>query len=90
MRRRMLDAIHGDVQMWKYLLRQEDLASGNEVAIANRMLDPSAEDPFDLNHMIPVGGGGEFFRMFASGLDQRTAQPEHAQAIHVVDDIPLD
>ena len=27
MRRRMLDAIRGDIETWKYLLRQEDLAS---------------------------------------------------------------
>ena len=90
MRRRMLDAIHGVVQMWMYALRQEDYAAGNEVAIVNRMLDPSAEDRFDLNHIIPSGGGAQMIRMFASGLDQRTAQPEHAQAIHDVDDIPLD
>ena len=90
MRRRMLDAIHGDVQIWKYLLRQEDFAAGNEVAIINRMLDPSAEDPFDFNHIIPSGGGTQMIRMFFMGLFQHTAQPEHAQANHDVDDIPLD
>ena len=90
MRRRMLDAIRGDVETWKYCLRQEDLASGNEEAIANRMLDPSHEDRFDLSNIVPAGGLGQYVRMFLNGLDNRTPQPAQVQTIQAVDDIPLD
>ena len=90
MRRRMLDAIRGDVETWKYFLRQEDLASGNEEAIANRMLDPSNEDRFDLSNIVPAGGLGQYLRMFLNGLDNRPPQPAQVQTIQAVDDIPLD
>ena len=90
MRRRMLDAIRGDVETWKYCLRQEDLASGNEEAIANRMLDPSNEDRFDLSNIVPAGGLGQYLRMFLNGLDNRPPQPAQVQTIQAVDDIPLD
>ena len=90
MRRRMLDAIRGDVETWKYCLRQEDLASGNEEAIANRMLDPSHEDRFDLSNIVPAGGLGQYVRVFLNGLDNRPPQPAQVQTIQAVDDIPLD
>ena len=90
MRRQMLDAIRGDVETWKYCLRQEDLASGNEEAIANRMLDPSNEDRFDLSNIVPAGGLGQYVRMFLNGLDNRPPQPAQEQTIKAVDDIPLD
>ena len=86
----MLDAIRGDVETWKYCLRQEDLASGNEEAIANRMLDPSNEDRFDLSNIVPAGGLGQYVRMFLNGLDNRPPQPAQEQTIKAVDDIPLD
>ena len=89
-RRQMLDAIRGDVETWKYCLRQEDLASGNEEAIANRMLDPSNEDRFDLSNIVPAGGLGQYLRMFLNGLDNRPPQPAQVQTIQAVDDIPLD
>ena len=86
----MLDAIRGDVEMWKYLLRQEDLASGNEKAIANRMLDPSNEDRFDLSNVLPAGGLVKVTRMFLNGLDPVPPQPAHVQTTQAVDAIPLD
>ena len=86
----MLDAIRGDVETWKYCLRQEDLASGNEEAIANRMLDPSNEDRFDLSNIVPAGGLGQYLRMFINGLDHRTPQPAQVQTTQAVDAIPLD
>ena len=86
----MLDAIRGDVETWKYCLKQEDLASGNEEAIANRMLDPSNEDRFDLSNIVPAGGLGQYLRMFLNGLDNRPPQPAQVQTIQAVDDIPLD
>ena len=90
MRRRMLDAIRGDVETWKYLLRQEDLASGNEEAIANRMLDPSNEDRFDLSNILPAGGLVKVMRMFLNGVDHVPPQPAHVQTTQAVDAIPLD
>ena len=90
MRRRMLDAIRGDVETWKYCLRQEDLASGNEEAIANRMLDPSNEDRFDLSNIVPAGGFVQYLRMFLNGVAHRPPQPAQVQASQDVDDIPLD
>ena len=86
----MLDPIRGDVEMWKYLLRQEDLASGNKEAIANRMLDPSNEDCFDLSNILPAGGLVQFMRMFFNGLDHVPPQPAHVQASLDVDDTPSD
>ncbi|KAJ7330639.1 hypothetical protein OS493_022254 [Desmophyllum pertusum] len=61
-RRRMLLAIQGDVEIFKYIGKQEDLAPGNEDAIANRMRDPSIDDPFDLNHVFPAGIGAQICR----------------------------
>lgn len=85
MRRRMLDAIQGQVEMIKWILKQEDFAAGNEQAIADRMLDPSADDPFDLNHMIPAGAVPKLVRRSLESLGQGTQ-------LHVLnmDDIPLD
>ncbi|XP_022779765.1 uncharacterized protein LOC111321209 [Stylophora pistillata] len=90
MRRRVLDAIHGDVELWKYCLSQEDLASGNEIALANRMLDPSNQDHFDLSNVLPAGGITQYLRMFFHGLDHRPPQPARVQTTQAVDDIALD
>ena len=86
MRRRMLDAIQGQLEMWKYMLKQEDLAPGNEEAIANRMLDPSADDPFDLSHVFLAGGAVQILRRWINSL---TLQPAQPQVVNM-DDIPLD
>ena len=87
MRRRMLDAIQGHVQMIKWMLKQEDFAAGNEQAIADRMLDPSADDPFDLSHVIPAGGIGRLIGRSLENLGQSLSQP--TQLLNM-DDIPLD
>ncbi|KAJ7330637.1 hypothetical protein OS493_022252 [Desmophyllum pertusum] len=86
MRRRMLLAIQGDVEMLKYIAKQEDLAPGNEEAIANRMHDPSIDDPFDLNHVFPAGAGAQIARRWINGLEPRPAQPQEVN----MEDIPLD
>ena len=88
-RRRMLDAIQGQVEMIKWILKQEDFAAGNEQAIADRMLDPSADDPFDLNHMIPAGGILQLVGRSLESLGQGLGQPTELHVL-TMDDIPLD
>ena len=78
MRRRMLDAIQGHVEMIKWALKQDDFAAGNEQAIADRMLDRTVDDPFDLNHVIPAGGVVE---LLGRAIESLLQSP---------DDIPLD
>ena len=90
MRRRMLDAIRGDVETWKYLSRQEDLVSGDMEDIVNRMLDPSHEDRFELSNLVPAGGTVQFMRMFFNGLDNMPLQQAHVQVSQDLDDKPLD
>ena len=56
LRRRILVAIQSEIEMLKYILQQDDIAEGNEEAVEavrNRILDPPAENPFDLSHIIP-------------------------------------
>lgn len=72
--------------MLKYIAKQEDLAPGNEEAIANRMHDPSIDDPFDLNHVFPAGAGAQIARRWINGLEPRPAQPQEVN----MEDIPLD
>lgn len=89
MRRRMLDAIQGHVQMIKWALKQDDFAAGNEQAIADRMLDPSVDDPFDLNHVIPAGDAVQLLGRTIESLLQSPSQPTQLHMINM-DDIPLD
>lgn len=89
MRRRMLDAIQGHVEMIKWALKQDDFAAGNEQAIADRMLDPSVDDPFDLNHVIPAGGVVQLLGRTIESLLQSPSQPTQLHMINM-DDITLD
>ena len=89
MRRRMLDAIQGHVEMIKWALKQDDFASGNEQDIADRMLDPSVDDPFDLNLVIPAGGVVQLVGRTIESLLQSPRQPTRVHTINM-DDIPLD
>lgn len=88
MRRRMLVAIQSQVEILKYILKQDDIALGNEEAVEavrNRIFDPSAENAFDLSHIIPSGIVMQFvqsaiFEFFVP----RSAEP------NLNYDIPLD
>ena len=51
MRHRMLDGIKSVIEMWKYILQQDDFGTGNEEAIFRQMVDPSSANPFDLSHV---------------------------------------
>ncbi len=68
LRRRMLNAIQGQIEMLKYTLKEEDSAPGNEAASLHRMLDPSSDNPFDFNHVIPAGIVTKCFRRFFDSL----------------------
>ena len=88
MRRRILVAIQGQIEMWKYILHQDDIVVGNEdavEAVRNRILDPFAKNAFDLSYIIPSGIALQFvqsavFEFFMP----RSAEP------NLDDDIPLD
>ena len=88
MRRRMLDAIQGHVEMIKWALKQDDFAAGNEQAIADRILDRTVDDPFDLNHVIPAGGVVQLLGRTIESLLQSPSQP--TQHMVNMDDILLD
>jgi len=89
MRRRMLDAIQGHVEMIKWMLKQDDFAAGNEQAIADRMLDRTGDDPFDLSHVIPAGGMVQLLSKSIENLAQSLRKPTQLHVTNM-DDIPLD
>ena len=89
MRRRMLDGNQSLVETWKYALRQNyDFAHGNEGAIFRRILDPTAEDPFDLGNIIPPGAGKQLICLLTTNYtpESRQAQQDDAD----MGNIPLD
>ena len=89
MRRRMLDAIKGVAEMWKFMLKQDDFATGNVEDMFPRLLDLTVEDPFDLSYLIPAGGGTELVRMLT--LSNYTPKSKPAQSEEVdIEGIPLD
>ena len=85
-RSRILDGIKSVLELCKYVLKQEDFATGNEEAIIQRMLDPSSKDSFDLSHILPAGSGPQFIRKLFRGEKVRPAQAPKV----IQDDILLD
>ena len=85
-RRRILHGMQGLVEMWKYILKQPDCKPGNEDIIATRLLDPSAEDPFDLSHVIPADSGIQLALRVFECLESRHAETQEPD----LDGIPLD
>ena len=75
MRRRMLDAFQGCVETMKWMVRQPDFAAENIGAIAERLTDPDAEDPFDLNNLYPAGLGTQILNRFLNSLESRPNNP---------------
>ena len=82
-RRRVLLGITGVIEMYKYLLRQDDFAPGNEQALISRLLNPDAKDPFDVSHLMPVKPGEQIFSRLCFKLESHQAKSE-------ANDIPLD
>ena len=85
-RRRILDGIKVVLELCKYVLKQDDFATGNEEAIIQRMLDPSSKDSFDLNYILPAGSGSQFVRNLFRGEKVRPTQAPKV----IQEDIPLD
>jgi len=86
MRRRVLHGIQSAVEMCRYVLKQDDFATGNEEALIRRMLDPTGESPFDLNHIIPEGSGTQFILRLFNSPEPNLVQSQETD----IDDIPLD
>ena len=82
-RRRVLLGIKGVIELYKYLLRQDDFAPGNEQALISRLLNPDAEDPFDVSHLMPVKPGEQFFSRLCFKIESHQAKSD-------ANDIPLD
>ena len=86
----ILDGIKSVLEWYKYVLKQDDFATGNKEAIIQRILDPSSEDSFHLLrhilfacfrlHFISL-----FRRIFCSGKVRPVQAPKVSQ-----EDIPLD
>lgn len=85
-RRRVLLGIRGVVETYKYMLKHDAFAPGNQAAVMIRMLDPTVENPFDLSHIMPVGAGKELIRRVYYKLESRPAKPPKVD----LRDIPLD
>ena len=69
MRKRMLSAFQGLVELIKYTARQDDLAPENAEALVARIVDPNTEDRFVLNNLFPAGLGAQVFSRF---IDRNT------------------
>ena len=82
----ILDGIKSVLELCKYVLKQEDFATGNEEAIIQRMLDPSSKDSFDLSHIFPAGLGSQCVQKLFRGEKVRPAQAPKV----IQEDIPLD
>ena len=93
-RSRILDGIKSVLEWCKYVLKQEDFATGNKEAIIQRILDPSCKDSFQfLNHILFASVRFQFIslfrRIFRGGEVRLRLRP--AQAAKVIqEDIPLD
>lgn len=88
-RDRIFSLLKGQCEMFAYVVRQEDLAPGNEHVIVNRMLDSSSDgssDPFDLNVLYPGGSStlANIFNVIGAQFEPTK------QSTGIDDDIPLD
>jgi len=86
MSRLVLHGIQSVVEMCRYVLEQDDFATGNEEALIRRMLDPTGENPFDLHHIIPEGSGTQFILRLFNSPEPSLVQSQETD----IDDIPLD
>ena len=84
MRLRMLDGIRGVVEVLKYMLRQDKAVLGENGAALAKMLDCTAENPFDFSHVLPANLGLQLFRRMLKSL--KPAEPQKVD----IEDILLD
>lgn len=82
----ILHGIQSTLEHFKYVLRHYDDGAGS-VKFLSLMLDAAAEDPFDLNNIIPAGGGTQLVRMVTGNYtpDSRSDKPPVD-----LNEIPLD
>ena len=90
-RSRILDGIKSVLEWCKYVLKQEDFATGNKEAIIQRILDPSSEDSRDLfSHIVLASLAFQFIPGIFRGEKVKLLL-RSAQAPKVIqEDIPLD
>ena len=74
MRKRMLNAFQGLIEMAKYVARQGDCIPENAEAIVARIVDPHAEDRFDLNNLYPAGLGIKLLLRVINSIERQPAQ----------------
>ena len=87
-RSRILDGIKSVLEWCKYVLNQEDFATGNKEAIIQRILDTSSND--FLRHILPASSEIQFIQSIFRGWKFRF-QLRPAQAPKVIqEDISLD
>ena len=90
----ILDGIKSVLEWCKYVLKQEDFATGNKEAMIQRILDPSSEDFFDSFILIfPASSRLQFIplirRIFRGGKVTLRLRPARAPKV-IQEDIPLD
>ena len=90
----ILDGIKSVLEWCKYVLKQEDFATGNKEAIIQRILDPSSEDFLDSFILIfPASSRLHFIplirRIFRAGKVTLRLRPARAPKV-IQEDIPLD
>ena len=93
-RSRILDGIKSVLEWYKYVLKQEDFATGNKEAIIQRILDPSCQDSFQLlSHILCASFRLQFISLlrtiFRGGKVRLPLRPAQAPKV-IQEDIPLD
>ena len=90
----ILDGIKSVLEWYKYVLKQEDFATGNKEAIIQQILDPSFEDYFHLlRHILFACFRPHFTSLvrtiFRGGKVRLPLRPAQAPKV-IQEDIPLD
>ena len=87
MRLRMLDGIKGVVEIWKFMVRQDKCALGEEGAsVLGRVLGRTGGDPFDFSHVMPADMGMQMCLRIFNSLKWKPVQLQKVD----MDDIALD
>ena len=89
-----LDGIKSVLEWCKYVLKQDDFATGNKEAIIQQILDPSCQDSFQLlSHILCASFRLQFISLlrtiFRGGKVRLPLRPAQAPKV-IQEDIPLD
>ena len=86
----ILDGIKSVLEWYKYVLKQDDFASGNKEGIIQQILDPSFEDSFHLlRHILFACFRLHFISLFRRIFRSGKVRPVQAPKV-IQEDIPLD